>query len=303
MQQSDYVLMTAARNERTRIVNVIRSVTNQTRKPARWVIVSDGSTDGTDELVKEWSASVPWIHLLRVEPEGRKPGFAAKVAALEWAAAVLERVDHVFIGNLDADVSFREDYFAQLLERFSDQPGLGLAGGYLLEMRGGRFQNRACNREDYVPGAVQMFRRACFQEIGGYVPARYGGEDTIAMLKARMAGWDVRAFADLPVYHLETSRTKRGPVRDLFREGAMRQTVGSHPAYEALKCLRAAASPPYLAGALIRAAGFLWPWFSGQERIVDRSYIQFLRREQMEHLRELLAFDRSIRHEHKKHAV
>ncbi len=302
MHHENYVLMTAARNERPRIGKVIRSVCSQSHKPVRWVIVSDGSTDGTDELIASWAACEPMIHYLRMAPECRQRGFAAKVAALEWASAVLEREHYGFIGNLDADVSFRVDYFEQLIERFRHQPRLGLAGGNLLEKKGRHYRDRDCNRDDYVPGAVQMFRRSCFEEIGGYVRSRYGGEDTVAMLMARMAGWDIRAYADLPVYHLESSREKRGHMRDLFREGAMRQALGSHPLYELVKCVRTSARPPYVIGALARGCGFLWPVVSGQSHVVGREFIRFYRQQQMEHLHALVAIDRSIRHEHKKHA-
>lgn len=285
MNHSTYVLMTAARNERRHMDHLINSVRAQTLRPLCWVIVSDGSTDGTDELIKQRLAEEPYIRYVRIEPERRQPGFAGKVCALECAGAILDQMDWDYIGNLDADVMFDANYYEQLVQRLDAHPAIGIAGGYVHEWRSGRFRDRPCNRDDYVAGAVQMFRCACFRDVGGYERLRYGGEDTVAMMKASMRGWVVRAYPDLVVRHMQHGSIKRGVVRDLFREGAMRQALGSHPAYELAKCARRAMTAPYVIGGVIRWCGYVWPLISGQHRVVDHEFVHQFRHQQMAKLK------------------
>jgi poly-beta-1,6-N-acetyl-D-glucosamine synthase len=263
------VLMTAARNERAHIAKLMRSVMAQSMPPARWVIVSDASTDGTDECVRAYEADMPYLHLLRMEPHRRATGFAAKMAALDWAYATLQNESWSYLGNLDADLCFPAHYFETLMQHLEEDPAIGIGGGVIMEEVCDTFKRRGREQDDYVSGAVQFFRRACFEQIGGYVPARYGGEDTVAALKANLAGWKVRSFADLPVFHLEQGERKRGPLREMFRDGAMYQSLGSDPAYELMKCLRKAVRPPYLIGGAVRWAGYLWPLMARPGRTVD----------------------------------
>ena len=285
MKGRTYVLMTAARNERAHLALTLDSVRSQTLKPRLWVVVSDGSTDGTDELVKSRMREEPYLRLIRVESDQRPKGFASKVSALSRAYEQLASIDHDLIGNLDADVSFEADYFERLADQFEKNPKLGLAGGFIHEEQDGVFQSRPTNRSAYVAGAVQMFRRECYDAIGGYTPARYGGEDTIAVIKAALAGWEVQAFPSLVVRHWKKGSLKRGLISDLFREGAMFQLLGSHPLFEMLKCFRKIAEKPYVIGALARGCGFIWPCISGEQRVVGKDVVRRLRQQQKERMR------------------
>src|ERR1017187_2624764 len=104
-----YVLITPARNEARFIEVTIKSVVAQTHRPLKWVIVSDGSTDGTDDIVGRYMADHPWIELIRM-PERRERHFAGKVHAFNAGYAKVTGLNYDIIGNLDADVSFDEDY-------------------------------------------------------------------------------------------------------------------------------------------------------------------------------------------------
>ena len=148
----------------------------QTRLPLKWVIVSDGSTDGTDDLVRQYSANHPWIELLRM-PERRERHFAGKVHAFNAGYAQLNGIDFEVIGNLDADVSFEPDHFEFLLGKMEENPELGLAGA---PFREGTFQYdyRFTNIEN-VWGGCQLFRKKCYEAIGGYTPLKLGGSITL----------------------------------------------------------------------------------------------------------------------------
>src|SRR6266446_3747148 len=123
----NYVLITPARNEAAFIEQTIESVVAQMARPAKWVIVSDGSTDGTDEIVKRY-ASHEWIELVRM-PERRERHFAGKVHAFNAGYARMAGLAHDVVGNLDADVSIDDaDYFGYLMRKFEANSSLGVVG-------------------------------------------------------------------------------------------------------------------------------------------------------------------------------
>ena len=122
-----YVVITAARNEVALIGRTLDAMVAQTIRPARWVIVSDGSTDGTDELVLQRAAAHPWIELLRMQERSDRH-FGAKANCVNAGYAHLKTEAFDIVANLDADVSFDGGYFSFLLSKFVDDDALGVAG-------------------------------------------------------------------------------------------------------------------------------------------------------------------------------
>ena len=188
-----YVLITAARNESAFIEHTLRSVVAQTHRPERWVIVDDGSTDETPQIVERHVKQNPWIELVR-RPQRADRSFAGKAHAV---SAGLERVKDVqfeVMGNLDADVSFEPDYMAFVMGRFEGDPKLGVAGTPFTEVGGYDSTRDSFEGQNYVAGPCQLFRCTCWQDIGGYVANKAGGVDWIAVMTARMKGWTVSPF-------------------------------------------------------------------------------------------------------------
>jgi cellulose synthase/poly-beta-1,6-N-acetylglucosamine synthase-like glycosyltransferase len=203
MARRRYVLVTAAYNEERHIADTLRSVSNQSLKPYQWVIVSDGSTDKTDQIVREWAGRHPFIKLVRVEKsEGHD--FATKVRALHRGFERLADIDYDFIGVLDADLSFEPNYFECVLEHFANEPRLGIAGGDIEQLVDGTVVPRVKDLNS-VAGAVQLVRRECFEQTGGLPALRYGGEDAAMEITARMHGWETRTFPELKVAHFGLS--------------------------------------------------------------------------------------------------
>ncbi len=186
-----YAMVTPARNEAENIERLLQAMEAQTVRPAKWVIVSDGSTDGTDDIVKKHAAEHKWIELER-RPERAERHFAAKVEAFNAGYARLKGVDYDLVGSMDADISFDPDFFAYLLGKFAENPKLGLGGAPFKE-EGLEYDFRFSSVE-HVSGALQVFRRECFEQIGGYVPVKGGGIDVIAVWSARAQGWETRTF-------------------------------------------------------------------------------------------------------------
>ncbi len=291
--QLDLVLITPARNEAAFIGKVIASVVSQTKRPLRWVIVSDGSTDATDEVVNSYTAENPWIELLRL-PERRDRQFAAKANAFN---AGYDRVKHLrfdIVGNLDADITFDPDYFEFLLARFAEDPQLGVAGTPFAEdfdkPTSHSYAHDGANL-DHVSGACQLFRRACFEAVGGYAPIKGGAIDWIAVTTARMKGWKTRTFLDKVCYHHRKIGTAdSSPVAAKFHYGRKAYYVGGHPAWEFLRGVRQMAAAPVLVGGLAFMAGYGWAAITRMQRPVSPELMAFHRKEQLARLKRLLRF-------------
>lgn len=279
----DYVIVTAARNEEKFIADTILSMVAQTVRPIRWVIVSDGSTDATDEIVGRFAKDHDFITLLSNNGDASR-NFGSQVRAINAGIEKLKHLSYGFIGNLDADITLDADYYQTMLKRFGGNERLGVAGGYVCEKVKGEFQSRKYNRPHQVPHAIQLFRRACFEEIGGYIALPYGGPDWVAEVTARMNGWEVRAFPELRVYHHRMTISAEGMIRGGFRQGLMDYTVGSHPLFEILKCASRITLKPYLIHALSRMAGFAAGYCRAEKRYVTQPFISYLRQEQLRRL-------------------
>jgi biofilm PGA synthesis N-glycosyltransferase PgaC len=123
--RKEYVLITPAKNEEAYIEKTIEAVLSQTVLPQKWVIVSDGSVDFTDEIVARYEQRHSFICLVRAGKQGQKD-FGSKVKAFQAGYSQVRDAHYDFLGNLDADVTFGADYYEQILERFHANPGLGL---------------------------------------------------------------------------------------------------------------------------------------------------------------------------------
>lgn len=274
-----YALVTPARNEAAFIELTLESVAAQTTLPVRWVVVSDGSNDGTDEIVRQYAQRYPWIELLRLE-SGAGRDFARKVHAFNAGHQRLRHVPHDLIGSLDADVSFAGTLFAHLLERFADMPDLGVAGPAVDEA-GVRYDYRFTNIDD-VSGACQLFRRECFEEIGGYVAVESGGIDSIAVTTARMKGWRTRTFDEqLTVHHRKRGSVGRRRWEPGFRQGEKDYALGGHPLWQVARSVYQATSRPYVLGGLMLLSGYAYRMAKRSPPPVSDELIRFRRAEQM----------------------
>jgi poly-beta-1,6-N-acetyl-D-glucosamine synthase len=282
-----YVLITPARNEARLIEQTIQSVVRQTVLPLKWVIVSDGSTDGTDEIVKRYAAEHAWMELLRL-PERRERNFAGKAHAFNLGKARMEDLPYEVIANLDADITFESDYFAFLLEKLTTDPRLGVIGTPYVETNNAIYDYRYVSLE-HVSGACQVFRRACYEAIGGYVPVKVGTIDCIAVITARMKDWKTRTFPEKVCYHHRLVGTATAsPARSRFVAGVMDYTMGNHPLWQFFRTLYQMGQKPYLVRGMVIGAGYVWSWLRGAERPVSPELIRFHRREQMQRLRAAL---------------
>jgi poly-beta-1,6-N-acetyl-D-glucosamine synthase len=283
-QNPVYVLITPARNEAALLEQTIQSVMQQSVKPVKWVIVSDGSTDGTDEIVKEYAARYEWMELVRM-PERKERHFAGKVHAFNAGYARVQNLEYDVIGNLDADITFGSDYFEFLMKKFAENPQLGVAGTPFRE--DSRQYDYRFTSIEHVSGACQLFRRNCFEQIGGYQPIRTGGVDLVAVITARMKGWQTRTFLEKTCFHHRKMGTaKRSPLAIAFDGGRTDYTHGCYVVWELFRSVYQMTRPPLLLGGVCGLAGFLWAMVTRAEKVVTQDLIRFRRKEQMRRLRD-----------------
>jgi len=291
MNLPTYVLVTPARNEAEFIERTIQSVVVQTVRPLKWVIVSDGSTDGTDEIVKKYAGEHAWIELVRA-PERTERHFAGKVHAFNAGYARLKDLSYDVIGSLDGDVSFDEEYFAFLLGKLAEDLALGLVGTPFKGDTGPIYDYRFVSIE-HVSGACQLFRRECFEQVGGYVPVKGGGIDHIAVITARMKGWKTRTFPEKVIlHHREIGTALNTPLMARFRTGFQDYVLGSHPVWELSRMIYQARKRPFVLGGTVLMAGYLWAMMTRAERPVSKELMRFRRREQMRRLKDYVTGSR-----------
>lgn len=287
-QNTPYVLITPARNEAQFIEKTILSVVGQTVHPLRWVIVDDGSSDSTVELVKKYADANPWIELVE-RPKRRERHFAGKVHAFNAGLDRVAYLEYEVIGNLDADVSFDADFFEFLLERFRLDSRLGVAGTIFKE-EGYSSDTDSFEGRNHVAGQCQLFRRECWEEIGGYIPHKAGGIDWMAVTTARMLGWKTQSFREKCYFHYRRMGTaERGVLASMFSYGEKDYYLGGHPLWQVFRVTYRAMKRPYFVGGMALLLGYLWAMIRRTERPVSRELMKFHRHEQMAKLRNILA--------------
>ena len=279
-----YVLITPARNEEAYLELTIQAVVSQTHRPLRWVIVSDGSTDRTDEIAAQYAARYDWIELLRMPPRADRH-FAGKVGSFEAGLTRVRDLPFDLVVSLDGDISFEPDYFDFLLAKFEADPRLGLAGTPFDE--GGQTYDYRFSSLDHVSGACQVFRRECYEQIGGYLPLPGGGIDVVAVLNARMRGWTTRTFPEKVCVHHRPMGSANDHLKfaSNFKLGQRAYRLGFHPLWQLFRSVYQMTRTPYVIGGLALGAGYFWSMLTRVDRPVSHELIEFQRRDQMKRLR------------------
>jgi glycosyltransferase involved in cell wall biosynthesis len=275
-----YVLITPVHNEEKFIEKTISSMIAQKVRPLKWVIVNDGSTDRTREIIEKYLSQNDVIELLNVE-RGKERSFGNKAKAFNLGVQHLKGVDYEFIGNLDADIILEPDYFSNILQILSEDWKLGVCGGIIYTMVGDTFVTTD-QTLDSVAGAVQLFRRECFTDIGeGYTPLPYGGIDAAAELTAKMKGWTVRKSPENKAYELrQTGTATSSPLVACYRLGCRFYSLGYGLVFFSLRCLYRIGDPPSVLGSCATFLGFVSSMIKRRPVLLPDEVVEYWRREQ-----------------------
>jgi biofilm PGA synthesis N-glycosyltransferase PgaC len=282
-----YVLITPAYNEGRFIGKTIEGVLAQTLPPLRWVIVDDGSTDDTGEIIRRYAQQAPFIDACQRRRDANETYYGNNVYAILQGYARVKDLDFDYLSILDADMILKPRYYEEVFQRFEVNRELGIAAGTYIEEIGGRRVEAFIDRRS-TPKALQVFRRACYEQIGGYVPCPHGGEDTYTEIMARMHGWQTWSFPEIQAVHQKPVGTGdgRSVLRAKFRQGVTDYCLGTHPAFMMAKCLRRCLRERPRGGAgLARLAGFAYGYLVREQRQILDEPRRYVRREQMARLR------------------
>jgi len=283
-----YVIITPAHNEEAFIAKTAESVIAQSVRPLKWIVVNDASTDKTAEIIVRYSAQHSFIELVNLE---RRPGrhFGNKVSAFNRGLVKVKEVGYDYIGNLDADISLEYDYYESVLREFHKDQKLGIAGGIVYTKVGDNFITYD-KTLDSIGGAVQLFRRGCFQEIGGYISLPYGGIDAAAEITARMKGWRVRKFTSLKVLeHRRTGSAQSGPLRAKVREGQRMYSLGYGWLFYILRCVFRVRDQPFIIGSIALLFGYMDSLLRRRPVVLSEEVVAYLKAEQNQRLKKLPA--------------
>ena len=275
-----YALITAARNEGALIQDTIKCVLSQSILPVVWIIVDDNSRDNTDEVVTNYSKQHDFIKLLKYDGTIKR-NFASKVDAINVAYEEIKRIDFDFIGILDADITFEDDYYEKMLVKFDKNPKLGIAGGGFYDLYDGK-KIKIPYSPYSVRGAVQLFRKRCYEDIGGLLPLSWGGYDAVACSASRKEGWEVRTFEEKIVNH--NRRTGIVGINNILvskiREGKREYNRGVIPLAQFLKCIYRIKEAPFFIGSVLQLIGYWWMKIRNDKIIIDEELLKYIKHEQ-----------------------
>lgn len=285
----NYVVITPAHNEAQYIDRTVQSMIAQTVPPLKWVVVDDGSTDDTAQIVARYAEQHRFIQLVRKTRDPER-NFARKVVAFNRGLEELRDTLFDFIGNVDADMSFGPDYFEKILKVFDADPRLGISGGIVYTKFTSEFKTY-----DYTPdsvgGKVQLFRRECFDDIGGYRQLKFGGIDATAEIMSRMSGWKVLKSFDAPAYeHRPTGFAYGNPLVIKMCEGRRFYSLGYDPVFFFLRCLRRVREYPFLLGSGAAMMRYLYGMIRRESIALPPEVVKYLRTEQRDKMWRLLSF-------------
>jgi biofilm PGA synthesis N-glycosyltransferase PgaC len=280
-QDVKYVVVTPVRDEEKHLEATVEAVIGQTIKPAEWVIVNDGSSDRTGDIIDRYATKFPWISAVHRSNRGFRKSGGGVIEAFYEGYRALRCEDWEFIAKLDGDLTFSADYFEKCFEHFRTQPRLGVGGGDIYHDLDGVSKLEA-NPRFHVRGATKIYRRACWEAIGGLLKAP--GWDSIDEVKANMLGWKSYSFAELRIAHHRITGSAEGALRDRVKHGVACYISGYHPLFVAASCFYRMNRRPYIIGSAAICYGFLKGYLTRIPRVDDASLIKYLRTQQLRRL-------------------
>jgi len=282
------LIISPCRDEERTLEQTLRCMRDQTLAPARWVVVDDGSTDRTPEILAQAAKEIPWLRVVRREDRGfRKLG--GGVIDAFYAGLEAADVDYDFVAKMDVDLEFGPRYLETILSYFDADPKLAAASGkvYRREAQG---LVEEFMIDEMVAGQFKLYRRGPFEEIGGFV--RELMWDGIDFHQARMRGYRTASLDDpaLQLIHLRLmGSSDRSIYRGRLRWGQGQWFMGSSFPYILASGLLRMRERPFVLGGLLIVLGYLQAAIRGEPRFEDDEFRRGLRHWQYARLKRVLS--------------
>lgn len=280
-EELSYIIISAVRDEGKYIEKTIKCVISQTIKPLKWVIVNDGSSDNTGEIIDEYTAKYAWIKSIHRQNRGFRKAGGGVIEAFYDAYDSLPMKNWDFIVKMDGDLIFDDNYFERCFEYFRMNAKLGIGGGVIHYIIDGK-EKEEKTPIFHVRGATKIYRVECWEAIGGLIKAP--GWDTIDEVKANMLGWETRSFSDIKIIHQKYTGSADGTMKDLIKHGVANYIAGYHPLFMCIKCLKRTIQKPYLVGSFLLLFGFIKGYIQKIPQIDDKELINYIRQQQLRKL-------------------
>jgi glycosyltransferase involved in cell wall biosynthesis len=279
---TNYIIISPVRNEEEYISDTINSVLNQTIKPKEWIIVNDGSTDSTKEIIERYMQENPWIKLVNLQDRGYYYPGTGVVNVIKEGCKNISSNGWDYIAKLDCDVSFDENYFDFIFREFSANDKLGIASG-AIHLIDGNKTIKEKSQYDHPWGASKVYRAACFKDIDGWKPIP--GWDLADLLSAQMKGWETRCFDEFKIFHHRESGSRRvGFTSGKLLLGRFLYRYGYNFFYTILKGIARLNERPYIIGGLSLIVGYVYAFLRNEDKLFDKDMRKFLRKKQFHYL-------------------
>jgi biofilm PGA synthesis N-glycosyltransferase PgaC len=278
-----YVVITPVRDEAEHIGKTIDSMARQSILPQEWIIVDDGSTDQTAQIVDAAAHKYPWLYVVHRPNRGFRKSGGGVIQAFYDGYSAIRPGSWDFLVKLDGDLSFNADYFEKCFTYFACDPSLGVGGGTICVLKNGQLSVDAVGDPPFhVRGATKIYRRACWEKISPLVQTP--GWDTIDEVKANMHGWTTQTFRDLKLIQLKGTGSADGEWRDLFKNGLGSYITGYHPVFMIARCVKRTFRKPFLLASAALWVGFCSGYLRRIPQVHDRVAIRYLRQQQLRRL-------------------
>jgi len=278
MLAPSYIVISPVRDEAKYLPETISSMCAQTRRPARWILVNDGSSDQTGQIIDQAAAGNPWITAVHRGNRGFRQAGTGVVEAFYSGYELIAGEPWDYISKFDGDLVFGPDYFDKCLREFDPNPKLGIVGGLCCKPDQPTEPESTWDPWFHVRGPTKIYKRQCFEEIGGLI--RAPGWDSFDELKANMLGWQTRTLDDIRIIHKRPTGSAYGSWRDWVKHGVANYVAGYDPVFMALKCLRRTLRHPLTWEGPGLVFGFISGYVKGISQVEDKAVIRYVRQQQ-----------------------
>ena len=266
-----YLIITPSCNEEKLLPNLIQSIVNQTILPCEWIIVDDGSTDNTSNIIKKASLKYRWIRYVRNEKKDKRSPGSSVIKAFYKGYENRKINNYDIVIKLDSDLSLPVDYFEKIINKMISDPDIGICGG-VCTVNG---KVEGLTNLDHVRGAIKAYRKKCFTSIGGLVQSM--GWDTVDEHNARYLGWKVCVIDSLKVEHHRKTNYEFGFFNAAYKNGKMLYTIRMGFILLVINCVKWAFRFPYFLLSFYVFYGFIISFIFNEKKIVSKDLCKFIR--------------------------
>lgn len=272
-----YIIITPVRNEQEYIEQVFKSITKQTIKPIQWIVVDDGSTDRTAEIIDNIVERNSWVRCIHRDNRGYRKSGQGVIEAFYDGYNLINVTNWDFIVKLDADLIFEKTYFEKCFREFQKNSKLGITGGEVYSIKNGK------SIIDYSPkfhvrGATKIYRSECWHDLKGIY--KLTGWDTLDEMEAQRLGWQTYTLKDVKIQQLRLTGYSEAVYKNWFKNGRANYIAGYHPIFMVLKCIKRLFYKPYILSSLLLFLGYFSGYLMKIPQVPNHELIWYIRKQQ-----------------------